>query len=256
MNKIIISCFFIILAGTAFTAKAQEDTIIDITAKIINRDTGKPVAFATIVNIKKSTAVLSDTAGYFHFTILKSDILKISAIGYRTANIIFSDSTYSKTKIYRIPLIEKTYEIAKVDIYQARWKDFEYEFANIDIKKDETQERIKDWFQSIISTQDLALITSAAAIGIPIYFKSKSEKQREIVAEFEKKDQEDRIIEKKFNKQIVAQITGLKIDETEKFIIYCNFNRLFLLSANEYEIATEIKKRYNAYSKKSNINFE
>lgn len=256
MNKIIIISFFALFMYSPYFASAQKDTVIDITAKIINRDTGKPVAFATIVNIKKNTAILSDTAGYFHFTILKSDILRISAIGYRTANIFFTDSAYSKTKIYNITLVEKTYPIAKVNIYEARWKDFEYEFANLEIKKDETQERIIEWFQSIISTQDLALITSAAAIGIPINYKTKSERQKIIVAEFEKKDEEDRLIAKKFNNEIVAQLTGLKIEDTEKFILYCNFNRIYLLSANEYEIATEIKKRYNAYSKKSKINFE
>ncbi len=234
---------------------AQKDKIIDITAKILNSSNGKSIGFATIVNTKKRIAVLSDSAGYFHFTILKSDILKISAIGFQTSRISFNDSIYDKLKIYTIYLTEKTYSIQKVDIYEARWKDLEYEFANMDIKRDETQERIQEWFQSIINTQDLALITSAAAIGIPINYKTKSERQKIKVAEFEKQDKEDRFIKSKFNTDVIKSVTGLQGKEAEKFMRYCNFNRNFLLTANEYEIALQIKKRFKAYSKKSNVNF-
>ena len=80
---------------------AQKDKIIDITAKILNSSNGKSIGFATIVNTKKRIAVLSDSAGYFHFTILKSDILKISAIGFQTSRISFNDSIYDKLKIFQ-----------------------------------------------------------------------------------------------------------------------------------------------------------
>jgi hypothetical protein len=251
-----ISLLLILTLALKINAQTNKTEIIDITAKIINLKNNKPVGYATIVNLKKGNAALSDSLGYFHISMQKSDEIKITALGFERKFINFKDSAFEKLKVYNIYLEEKTYNIDKINIYEARWKEFEYEFANIDIKNNDTQEKILNWFQSIISTQELALITSAAAIGIPINYVTDKEKQRIKVKEMETADSYQEIIKSKFNEKVVYEITGLTKQNAIDFIQFCDFSDEFILESNEYDLVTEIKKRFAVYKKKNSVNFK
>ncbi len=248
----------LLLLLLSYTAiKAQDDNeIIEITGQIISDSKKKPISFANIVNRKNGRATVSDSLGFFHFTMKKNDVIRISAIGYKTANISFKDSVVENNKIVFIKMYRKIYELSKIDIYKARWKDFEFEFKNTEITKNETQDNIEAWFYSLISPEELMLIAVAATpVGIPINFKNKKDRKRIKVKEMEARDSKIQEVEKKFSREVVSQVTGLKGKKLENFMSFCNFKQEFLFEANEYDVVIEIKKRYNAYKKSAGANF-
>lgn len=59
-----------------------------------------------------------------------------------------------------------------------------------------------------------------------------------------------RIIELKFNKRNVGELTKLKGEELEEFMEYCNLPEEFLLSASEYDILDTVKRMYRTYWKR------
>ncbi len=241
--------FFIpIILLSILQSFSQTNRIVEITGQIINEKNNSPVHYATITNIKKGKSFTCDSLGFFHVTMLSNDILRINALGFEKQYFTLRD-TVDKAKIYVIKLIEKTYKIANVDIFDARWKDFEFEFAHTETAKQKTKERIEKWFYSLIDPKELALLTASASIGIPINYKTKSEKQKIKVKELELQDIENRIIESKYNAELVSELTGLNKTETKRFMKFCRFERKFLLQANEYDLIVEIKHQFKRYYK-------
>ncbi len=245
----------LLLSYTALQAQ-DDNEIIEITGQIISAYKKKPISFANVINRKNGRATVSDSLGFFHFVLKKKDFIRISAIGYKTLNISFKDSIIKDEKIYFIKMYRKIYELSKIDIYKARWEDFEFEFKNTEITKNLTKDNIETWFYSLISPEELMLIAVAATpVGIPINFKTKKDRRRAKVKEFEARDARILEVEKKFSREIVSQVTGLKGRKLENFISFCNFKQEFLYESNDYDVIMEIKKRYNAYEKSAGVNF-
>ncbi|MCD4793563.1 MAG: carboxypeptidase-like regulatory domain-containing protein [Bacteroidales bacterium] len=228
---------------------SQKSRIVEITGKVISEKDHSPVHYATIINIKKGKTTACDSLGFFHITMLRDDILRINALGYELKYFSFKDSAINTTNIAVIKLKEKTYRISNVDIYEARWKDFEFEFIHTETEKQEIKERIEKWFYTLIDPKELALLTASTAIGIPINYKTKIDKQKIKVKELEKQETENKIIELKFNPELVSEITGLNKSETIKFMRFCMFDRQYLLETNEYDLIIEIQKKFDRYFK-------
>lgn len=245
--KIIYKLPIIFLFVIIYNSGLGQNKVYEITGKIINEKDNSPVHYATVINVKKGKATTCDSLGFFHITMLSSDILRINALGFERQYFSFKDSALNASKIYIIKLKEKTYRIANVDIYEARWKDFEFEFIHTVPENEETKENIEKWFHSLIDPKELALITASVSIGIPINFKTKADKQKLKVEELKKQDAENKIIESKYNPELVTEITGLNSTETIRFMRFCNFTREFLLYSNDYDIIIEIKKQYDRY---------
>ena len=239
----------LILIFIFFYTSYSQNNIVEITGKIISEKNNSPVHYATIINLKKGKATSCDSLGYFHITMLSNDVLRINALGYERKYFTLNDSIINTSEIYIIKLKEKTYKIANVDIFESRWDDFEFEFIHTEIKKQETKERIQNWFYTLIDPKELALITASVSIGIPINFKTKIDKQKIKVKELERIDIENKIIESKFNPELVSEITGLSATETIKFMRFCSFSREYLLTSNEYDIIVDINKKFDKYFK-------
>ena len=241
--------FFFIVAANIYLFSQNSD-IIEVTGRIISEKTQKPISYATIVNLKKSKVTACDSLGYFYLTVLRNDIIRINALGYEKRYISFNDTKINPAEIIIIKMEEKTYAIDKVDIFAERWKDFVFEFSHSEIEKNETKDHIQTWFYTLVDPKELALLTASAAIGIPINFKTKADRQKIKVAELKRKAIENTIIESKYNPELVSELTGLNKAETIRFMRFCNLNRNFLLKANDYDIITLLNKKFTEYTKK------
>ncbi len=228
---------------------SQNPEILEITGRVLSEKTEEPIRYATITNLKKNKITTCDSLGYFYITVLSDDALRINALGYEKKYLSFKNREINPSEIITIKLKEKTYKIDNVNVFAERWKDFVFEFSHTEIKTDETQERINKWFYTLVDPKELAQLTAAAAIGIPINYKTKADKQRIKVEELKKRAAENKIIESKYNPELVSELTGLNSVETIKFMRFCSFSREFLLKANDYDIIIRINKNFERYIK-------
>ncbi len=246
INKLTLLITLILLSLNT----SAQNKIIEVTGQLISEETQKPVPYATIINIAKNKVTLSDTLGFFHITILEKETLRVSAIGYKTKFVNFRELNPNDINVYIIKLKKQVYEMANINIYQARWNDFVYEFKQIKTETNTTQNRIQAWFYTLVSPEELALITAGnSGIGIPVTFKSHREKQLQKLNELKQKARKSDIIYKKYNPEIVKKITKLEGKELDLFIKWCNFNTEFLYYANEYDILNAISKRFERYKR-------
>lgn len=245
MKRYLIST--IILFATFSFSSAQE--IIEVTGKILDISTRKPVDFAHVINTKKGYANVSDSSGYFRILMTETDSIRISCIGYETRywglpKTEIVDGKFN-TGIFIIP---KTYEIATVNIYKMRWNAFVYKVMETEIEKDENQKQLQVWFEKIINEEELkSLYTNSRGVGFTIPFKTKQEKQLKLLEKIKREKELDELAEQKYNRELVHTITKLEGEELDKFMDYCRFERSFILQKSNYELIVIISEIYDIY---------
>ncbi len=250
MKRIILILSLVLIWNVSFSQLWEK--VYYVSGQVIDEETGKPVPYVLVVNVKKGNATQTDTAGRFLITMTKDDSLRFSTIGYYTKYWTLADKN-PKGKRYtaEIKLKPRVYNLPSVDIYAVRWKAFVYEVAHTKVEKDETQERIKIWFDRAISEEDLKAIRQAS-LGARLFViggKTKYEKQLQQLQQMERLEQIEKKVQQKFNPQLVSTITGLQGDELDKFMSYLNFDRDFILKTPEYDLIVIIKQIYEEYKK-------
>ncbi len=249
MKKLIIFLPIILLSTISFGQFWQK--VYYVNGVVKNKQTGKPVPYVLVVNINKGNGTQTDTAGRFLITMTKDDTLRFSSIGYETVYWTLADKNpRSRHVTAEIEMQPRVYNLPGVNIYAVRWKAFVYEIAHTEVKKDETQERIKLWFSKAVPQEDLKALTQAAhGVGFVIGGKTKYEKELEKMKKLQSYEQIEKKVNEKFNPQLVSKITGLKGKELERFMDYLNFDRDFILETPEYDLIVIIKQIYEEYKK-------
>ncbi len=248
VKKIILIILSFILS---VSVHAQDNDTINrvqiFKGKLISQD-DKPLAFAHVINLCKSYATVSDSAGRFRIVAEVDDSLRISTIGYKTRIYTINKITENEQVI---TLVKREYNLPVINIYELRWHVFKSEFMEQVSEDAATARKIEGWLDNLVSVEELRLIyQSTTRSGIMFNYKSKADKSKMKVRKMEKKY---RIIAPKFNDELISNLTGLKSEEIYKFLRYCNFSEDFLINASEYEIMEQILVFWQEYKNKNNI---
>jgi hypothetical protein len=177
-------------------------------------------------------------------------------MGYYPLVINFSDSTvFDPTAIYTVRLVERNYYLPVVDIFAARWNEFKFDFSRVPIKNEDSKNNIQLYILSLVDKEELAMIVASKSVGFELPFTSNRQKQLNKIAELEQKDALDQICEERYNKQLVARVTGLKGSELDNFVAYCDIDKAYILRSNDYDIILKINKMYDVYKSSKQVEF-
>ena len=241
----------IIMAG--LSAHAQH-RVYEVRGRLVNTD-GHGVQFAHVVNINKTSACISDTAGRFRILMLQTDTVKVSCIGYemtgfsiRNLDIPEDDNV---VEIGDIELMPRLYELSTVSVYAERWKSFLYDYEQVPVQEDPYYvETIDNWKKNLIDIRELQeLRRGTLGVGISFDFQTrKRRKAEQKIAEFQRQEELNEAAYKKYNPSIVADITGMSHDDATKFIQHFKLDRDFILSRNDYDLYLIITQLYKEYS--------
>jgi len=242
--------------SAAVICSAQEK-IYSVTGRLCDTS-GSPVQFAHVVNMKKRTACISNQEGVFRLLMMKTDTIKISCLGFETAGFtlqsLMMDEEEEKSSHADIGIIilkPKTFEHEVISVYAERWKAFVYEWSQIDPEEEpEYVDQIETWKSNLIDLNELKQITQAAnGIGIPFGGDRKRKKAEAKINEDKRQTALDNEAAEKYNSKIVADITGMSIEEAEKFMLHFKLDRDFILRRNDYDLYMIIKQLYKEYTK-------
>ena len=234
--RFLVTCFLIIFA---FGAQAQtpnyNDSLITIKGKVV--DTSYAVGFYNLVVVNKSVGkgIFGQYNGTFEITIKKSDQIGVSVVGYQTIYLSYKDSSYKESyspTLYVQPL--------------------EYTSEEVVVKPLKTLDELKEERESI-AKREVPTVTVTNAISSPItalYVAfSKREKTKRKVAEMEFVDQQQDIVREILRLYVHHDIIDLNEDEFEEFVVFLNLNTNFLKYANDYELITYIKEKFEHFQK-------
>ncbi len=241
---------------------------IVLEGKIIDESTSQHISFVQLLNESKRKWAICDDNGSFRIPVDMGDTLAFSALGYLGKVVIVDDSIIQNG--LTVALSPRFYEIDKIKVFGFRnYSDFKVKFKALKLpetKTDILRENLAEISKRIAGdaayNKEVSDKQNQSGVGvsIPMSFlsRSKEDKQRMHLQEILKQEDKQHIIEKKYNREIIADLTHLKDDELTNFMIFCNFNEEYLLKTDQYDILVEVLKKLKLYKSlnKSGFIFE
>ncbi|MCK5028301.1 MAG: hypothetical protein KAR57_01615 [Bacteroidales bacterium] len=236
---------------SSFSGITQDnDSLLYFSGEITSTEGNYPVALAHIINLNQHWMVRADTVGYFRIWVKPGDTLHISAIGFEYLEYIIRKVNTDST--VQISLQNKSYEIREVSItLLGSYKDFKYKVLNLELPETGINPHVEKLFKHVeIQTEIKPVITSPASL---IYYLF-SKEAKEIKKYFEIMESQDQVkeLDSRYNVHIVQNLTGLQGMDAKKFMEFCNFQDLYILSISDYNLYSEIMMRFEAYKKSMN----
>ena len=255
------NCLLIIaitLTGIANTMSAQLFENSKLRGILVDDSTGRPVVYAHIFNESRKMGVISDENGEFSLFAETYDTLIFTALNFDGKIVELAPSVFEGK--YVIVMHRIQYEIDEVSIMGFRdYEDFKRKFialelpetptdrlrenlaalsirnANEAVSEDEVRRRVENpWFRPVNG-------------NIPIY--SKEDLQRMNFEKVLKHEEKLRVIDEKYNRDIIYQVTKLSQDEITDFMGFCHFDEDYLFRATPYQIVVRIEQKFKEYKK-------
>jgi hypothetical protein len=242
----------IIVSGSFAFSQTNTQHIKSFSGKVIDSINGKAVPYAYIYNGTRKLSTQANSNGLFVVLAKVGDTLAITSMGYlgKVYKIKLSDTS----NMLRIRLSQQVYEIEAVKVrFPATYQDFKREFLNLKVPNSSPIEGLPT--HNPYKTPyllDTNIIQSANfAFNHPIsalYSKySREEQSKRQVWYLKQQELRQAAVDKKYNKQLVQEITGFKDDDLINFMGYCNFNFNYLYESTPLEIVEAIYNKYDAF---------
>jgi len=252
-----VTIIFVLLAialSSIDKSIAQNAVVYEVRGRVCNSE-GVPIQFAHVVNINKKSACISDTSGRFRMLMISTDTVRISCIGYcptgftiRNLNL---DNNTEDILLGDIMMTPKVYELSTVNVYAERWKSFLFDYTQLEKEDDPYYiKSIEHWKENIIDIDELRLIhQSARGVGFSLNFDFKRRRAEKKIAEFKRQELLNAEAAERYNSKVVSEITGMSIEDSEKFMFHFNLNREYILSKNDYDIYLLVRDLYKEYQR-------
>lgn len=232
---------------------SQESNYFYFNGNILDCKDSKSLASINIVNETAGYAVATNSQGNFQIKVKADDILRFTSVGYKTKFLIISENQMNEKQflclsVDTVKLNEVTvlpfsnYNEFKTQFLALKTKEDNYVIPGITLKNRTTIHN----FENEKYVKSLAFAVSSP-ISYLYYNFSQREKSIRRYHELENDKWNVYAIDQKYNKFIVERVTGLKGDESIKFMSWCNFSKDYLLAATDYEIVLKITEKYKLY---------
>ena len=237
----------------ALTASGQgiifKGTIYDAVAFI-------PIQEASIYNVSTKKYVFSNEKGEFSAFVKLNDTLIISHSIYRQLVFILDKENFSRghndillyhkafmLREVRVIGLNATYEGFKRDVVNVKLPDSYKNLQNVHLTKEERR--------NAVYTNEPANILKGTKIGSPITFLynkfNKKMQMRQLYYEMLDKEDEVQMLPKKYNRELVSQLTGLEGADLLEFMVFCRFSYYDLVRWTQEEIIAAIRYKYSEY---------
>ncbi len=204
-------------------------------------------------NESQREGVYADSSGHIRMLVYIGDTLVIQSIGYFGQVIYIKECT--QNRIDTIKLCPESYDLGEVRVdLPHSYEVFRHRFLEIEPDRGLEIEglpkaKIID-IPVLLDTNNIQ--SSEFAVMHPLsylyYNFSKEEKSKRKVFYLERQKREQIVIDKKYNRELIENITGLHGDSITDFIAFCGFGHLFLYEATPLEIVEMIIKKFQEYT--------
>jgi hypothetical protein len=235
-NKILFS-LFLSLTLTSFINVCLAQDKITLTGYFLDESSFSAIQLANISIRPSGTKYISNRKGLFRIIISRTDSVYISAIGFKSkafdANEIIPQNTDDTIRIYLRPTVYKLKDVNVV--YSNRKRDSIARLAAEILKTD-----------PLLNNYDRVINRPKGGIMNPLSAMyeawSKEGQDMRKFEDFLHYTEQQRAIDKRYNKKIVKQLTDIEEEDLDDFMLFCKMDRMFILTAQEYDLVEEIKK--------------
>lgn len=241
---LLLSSFFV--SANVLGQAPPPDASIRLSGIIVN-EANEALPFVTVTNLRTRQGVVSDAEGFFYLTFLAHDTLRLSAVNYEAYQLYFGDTARATNYDLTVRLSEKTYQLENVMVFAFR---DEAAFKRAILALDDLPEPEK---VVVPGSYQGPRREKKASIGSPISFIvdrfSKRAKYERQVQQARQEATYQKALSKKYNRAMIEEITGLRDERLDDFILFCRIEDRFVEESNEYDIIVAINRCYRDFQR-------
>lgn len=185
---------------------------------------------AEITNLRTQQTLISNGLGIFNVTGNIGDTLKIARAGYNEQNIVISSNDDIVVRLKGIT------ELRAVDVYGTTKKQ-EMQDAMDDYRKQGSYYKGKPPVLAYIFNPISALHEAFGKTG------QRAKRFNEYISY----EQEELLIDRKFNRSLITSLTDLKDDDLTNFMLIYRPSNELVKNWNEYDATSYIKKAFTKF---------
>lgn len=249
MRSIII---FILLAA-ALTTRAQEVDLFHLQGRMIDVY-GEVIEYAHIINLSRSTGVISDRSGRFAIPAREGDSIMISHLTH-ISRFLTAERPPDEFSVVELVLLPRVFELSELVIrpLPRTRAEFRHEFKNLRLPSPPEPVDIRmPHISTFVYTgpeHGMGVVIKGPFQALYDQFSREARQRRklesELAIEFVARE-----VAKRFNPQLIKRATGLHDDEAiSRFMEFCNFEPSFILRVSDYELITAILICFDRYAR-------
>jgi len=256
--------FTIAFLSLLFSIKLSGQTeILEIrlAGVVLSVDNNQPIPNVEVMNASSWKGTTTDSLGFFKIRMLPGDSILFKSMGYESDYLVLPDSISSTVYFITIKLSTASYELQVVDIYAlSRQNQFRYDFIHLKQENDWKKQMIipgvtREKYQWVRKEEQLYPVSSLSPISALYYHFSQEGKSLRKLAELKAEDIVDEENQKKFNKELVMNLTQYEGVKLDSFLLFLHFTGQILSSKTSYELLilakdkmADFETHYNADS--------
>ncbi|PXY00908.1 hypothetical protein DF185_13510 [Marinifilum breve] len=252
--NIIIILFLSTLYFRGYSQSFLQDSTISISGLILSDKQKEPIEDAIITIKRTRRGVISDSSGVFHIQILPKDTLVISSMGFEMIQWpvpAISDPNFPP--FFKIYLKSQAVPLKEVNVYAlGTYEEFKEEFVKKKLppmKKKGEGFKLSEAQMLEIKLKEQArtppnVVAGLVGIGKKIF---KKKKKPQPVFSSEVSFLHQQMLQEKFNREIVTNLTGETGNKLEQLYAYICKNSDFTYLDSELDIQTKILELYKEY---------
>ena len=193
---------------------------------------------------------ISNDSGEFSIKVRIQDTVVFSAIGYFSYVIVVSSSLNQRLVVR---LKQKKYEIDELVVRRFRsYESFKYQVIHLELPESEIAE-LKEYVKltstavALEADRERAIKGKLDGFGLTTTLGGGIDRNKAFKEKTTNLKRREQIINAKFNRVLVGDITHLDGDELSEFIAQCNFSEEYLYETDLYTIIEDLYAKLNDY---------
>ena len=251
---LILLSSFVLFPITSNAQNIEKEKSFTLSGKVIDAATLEGIPFSHIKIDDTYWGVICDSLGFFKVSVKPNHNLKIFSLGYAEITVPVTSEITAGTAFQEISVDRISYMLEEVDVYSlGTWEQFKENFVNMKLPNDENIAANFDYgnLKAIYGTKETLIPGMIKGFGagaaISINGKSREKRAREHVAKLKSKEFKIEILESKFNKQLVKNITKEKGVRLEALMVYIAEREHFTYQTRDTYIQQRIKACYDTF---------
>ena len=210
-----------------------------LSGKIIDDSLAYAIPSVHVWNESTRMGSISNDSGEFSMRVRSQDTVVFSAIGYLSFVIVVSSSLNQGLVVRLEP---RKYEISEVVFRRFRsYESFKYQVIHLDLPETKTTE-LREYIKVTSTTAALeadyerAIKNKLDGFGISSPLGGGIDREKAFKKKINNLKKREQVINAKFNRLLVGDITQLEGDELTDFIAQCNFSEEYLFETDLHTI--------------------
>lgn len=256
MKKYFVFILLSFLSIYSFSQDIESETSLSISGKLLDSYTGDFLPYAHIYNVSQKNGTITDNYGFFKLKINEQDTLNISFVGYKTLVIKNINNYKTGNEYMEFKMTPEVYTLSEVIINPlGTYEQFKWNIINLKLPESETErinreinvlakreiDKVKNFQPKFLyDGGNFGYSGGFDVTGLASVFAR--------LEEAEIKTNQNKILTKKYNRDIVHRLSGYEGAKLDSFVIFCNQKANFNYLVSEFDITVKIYQLLDEFS--------